>query len=104
MRERMMKMSACAIAGSKMTLPTGMPAFRRTLCVALAVSALTPCVAAAQAAPDAAPVGQDAGLEDIVVTATKTGETRAQSTPLAITVVSSDRLAASGIANVRDIV
>lgn len=88
--------------GGREDNPSGM-VIRRMLAVALMASAATPIVAFAQATPAAQPDGQQASLEDIVVTATKTGETRAQSTPLAITVVTADHLAASGIANVRDI-
>ena len=43
-------------------------------------------------------------LEEIVVTATKTGETLAQRTPLSVSVFSGDRLAASGASNVKDLV
>ena len=50
------------------------------------------------------PGDSDTGLADIVVTATRTGETRAQSTPLAITVLGADRLTASLVTNVKDLV
>src|SRR6266481_4427968 len=43
-------------------------------------------------------------LGDVVITATKTGETRAQKTPLSTTVVTGDQLDASGIVNVKDLV
>lgn len=42
-------------------------------------------------------------LEEIVVTATKTGETALQRTPMAITAMSGDTIAESGIGNVRDL-
>lgn len=58
------------------------------------------------APPSATPTeeAQDTGLSDIVVTATRTGETRAQATPLAITVLSADKLTASNVVNVKDLV
>ncbi len=46
----------------------------------------------------------DVGLEEIVVTATKTGETQLQKTPLAISAFSADQLNSSVVNNVRDLV
>ena len=46
----------------------------------------------------------DGRLDEIVVTATKTGETRAQRTALAISVFSGDALTRSGAINVKDLV
>jgi iron complex outermembrane receptor protein len=46
----------------------------------------------------------DQGLGEVIVTATRTGQTQAQKTPLAITVLSQDQLSASGVANVKDLV
>jgi iron complex outermembrane receptor protein len=43
-------------------------------------------------------------LEEIVVSATKTGLTRLQDTPMAITAFDADQLAKSGVNNVRDLV
>lgn len=42
-------------------------------------------------------------LEEVVVTATKTGETALQRTPMAITAMSGDSIADAGIGNVRDL-
>jgi iron complex outermembrane receptor protein len=47
--------------------------------------------------------GQGAALEEILVTATKTGETAAQRTPLAVSVFSADQLNAAGVGNVKDL-
>jgi iron complex outermembrane receptor protein len=44
------------------------------------------------------------GLEEVVVTATKTGETQLQKTPLAISVFSADQLNTSVVNNVKDLV
>jgi len=44
-----------------------------------------------------------AALEEIVVTATKTGETNLQQTPIAITVMTADSISQAGIGNVRDL-
>ena len=51
-----------------------------------------------------APTDIDTGIGDIIITATRTGETRAQATPLAITVLGADRLNASLVTNVKDLV
>jgi iron complex outermembrane receptor protein len=44
------------------------------------------------------------GIDDIIVTATRTGASAAQKTPIAISVFSADQLAASQIDNVKDLV
>jgi iron complex outermembrane receptor protein len=75
---------------------------------ALAVSAgfvtFSPLSAAAQTAPasPSAPTDQD-GIADIVVTATRMGETQLQSTPIAVTALSGDQLAARGVRDVQDL-
>src|SRR6267154_5162235 len=43
------------------------------------------------------------GLSEIVVTATKTGETQLQNTPIAISAFSADQLAQSSLSNVKDL-
>ena len=48
--------------------------------------------------------GSDVGIADIIVTATKTGATAAQKTPIAVSVFSSESLASSGVTNVKDLV
>jgi iron complex outermembrane recepter protein len=45
----------------------------------------------------------DGGITDIVVTATKMGETRLQDTPIAVTALSSDDMASRGIRDVQDL-
>ena len=52
----------------------------------------------------AQPAGQDAGIPDIIVTGTKLGETAVQNTPIAISVLSGDKLALSGASNVSDLI
>ncbi len=84
--------------------------------VAVATSAMLPMVAAAQenaaqeSAANESAVQESAaippkrqGLEEIVVTATKTGATAAQKTPLAMTVLSRVQLEDSGVINVTDL-
>jgi len=44
------------------------------------------------------------GVEDVIVTATRTGETRAQQTPLSIAVFSSERLTGAMVNNMKDLV
>src|SRR5258706_3967725 len=46
----------------------------------------------------------ETGLEDIVVTATKTGATQLQETPIAITAFSAEAMERSGIKGIRDLV
>lgn len=61
--------------------------------------------AQAQEQTQPAVVGPDeAGLADIIVTATRTGQTKAQKTPLAISVFSADTLGAINAVNVKDLV
>jgi len=69
---------------------------------AFAQAALPASSAQASASQTSAPTG--AGLDEIIVTATKTGETAAQKTPLAISVFSADRLNGSLALNVKDLV
>ena len=72
---------------------------RITGCAAIALAWSSAAVA--QEAPS-----QDGGhnaLEDIVVTATKTGETNLQNTPLAITAVTADMIERSGLHDIRDL-
>ena len=57
-----------------------------------------------QAPTSQAPTASGAGIADIIVTATKTGESAAQKTPLAVTVFSADRLNASLVNNIKDMV
>lgn len=55
-------------------------------------------------AQTAQPTGdQDAGLEDIIVTASKTGATQLQDTPIAITAFSAEGIERTGIKDVRDL-
>jgi iron complex outermembrane receptor protein len=70
---------------------------------------LSPTAAWAQASTDQpAPPGpaavRDDAIPDIVITATRTGETAAQRTPIAISVLSGDRLGLSGATDVRSLV
>ena len=52
----------------------------------------------------ATPEERSQGLDDIVVTASRTGETKAQRTPVAISVLSGDRLNSALAVNVKDLV
>ncbi|TAK98196.1 MAG: TonB-dependent receptor [Rhodospirillaceae bacterium] len=78
--------------------------FRHAALATSVLSALVPAqVAFAQV--NIASIG-DLTLEqlgDVVITATKTGETQAQRTPLSMTVVSGDQLEVSGVANVKSL-
>jgi iron complex outermembrane receptor protein len=84
----------------------------RTCALSYAVTLLMAAGAAAaqQAATRMAPAGADEentggiGLEEIVVTATKAGETQLQKTPLAVSVYSADQLNTSVVNNVKDLV
>jgi iron complex outermembrane receptor protein len=67
----------------------------KSLLAGTAIVALTPLGAVA---------AEQATLDEVVVTATKTGESQAQRTPLAITVLGGDKLLESGVANVKDLV
>src|SRR6186997_2546636 len=72
--------------------------------LALAMGLLAPAAAfAQQSAP--AETGEEAqGIDDIIVTASRTGETSAQSTPIAMSVFSAEKLEGSGVLNVKDLV
>jgi iron complex outermembrane recepter protein len=59
--------------------------------------------ASAQTAPAPADGGQTGEIADIVVTATKMGETALQRTPIAVSVLSGQQLADRGIRDVRDL-
>jgi iron complex outermembrane receptor protein len=67
------------------------------------LAAGTLAAAAANAEP-AAPAAADVGLEEVVVTATKTGATNLQDTPIAIQAFSADQLDARGIQNLAGVV
>jgi iron complex outermembrane receptor protein len=79
---------------------------RQSACAFALIVSAAPAWAQDVQADKAAPAAEEARdqLEDIVVTATKTGETKLQRTPVAVSVVSGDRLSASGIVNVKDLV
>lgn len=70
----------------------------RTLCASTAL--VSASVAMAQAVTEASPSG---GLDDIIVTASKTGASKLQDTPLAVTAFSADALERTGIKDVRDL-
>jgi iron complex outermembrane receptor protein len=72
---------------------------RKTLYLACVASLALPTFAFAQAAP----ADDSTALEEVVVTATKTGETAVQRTPIAISAFSADALAASGISGVKNL-
>src|SRR6266849_3943976 len=88
-------LALAAPQGGKMNVKLGIWLSSAALAVAM-----VPAIAAAQDSAAAPPVQK---LEEIVVTATKTGTTVVQKTPLAITVLSGDQLEASGVLNVRDL-
>lgn len=73
--------------------------FSRTLC---ATTALFSAGAAFAQAATATPQ-PDGGLDDIIVTASKTGASRLQETPLAVTAFSAETLDRNGIKDVRDL-
>jgi iron complex outermembrane receptor protein len=81
---------------------------RRAASYAVAVLLVTGEKVFAQTAAPTGANGQGAsdagGIPDIVVTATKTGETRLQRTPVAITVLSGDSLSSRNAVNVKDLV
>jgi iron complex outermembrane receptor protein len=68
--------------------------------LAFVAALAVPHVALAQAAAE---TQDDQGISDIVVTATKMGETSLQSTPIAVSAVSGEELAARGIRDVQDL-
>jgi iron complex outermembrane recepter protein len=67
----------------------------------LALGACGSVIAADGVKDEAEPDG--GGLTEIVVTATKTGETQLQNTPIAISAFSADQLAQSSLSNVKDL-
>ncbi|MDM7955755.1 TonB-dependent receptor [Blastomonas sp.] len=74
--------------------------------IAIAVTIASPAAFAQEAAPaDREPGRSASGYDDeIIVTATRTGETRLQDTPLAVTAVSAETLDRAGIKDIRDLV
>lgn len=70
----------------------------RGLCAGTALT-----MAGAAFAQEAQPEARNVGIGDIVVTATRTGATRLQDTPLAVTAFDSAALDATGIKDVRDL-
>jgi Outer membrane receptor proteins, mostly Fe transport len=79
----------------------------RTLRIALACSVSVWTLAPAHAQVTTASGGQDTssyeGLSEIIVTATRTGETRLQETPIAVTSISGAELATRNIENLQDV-
>jgi iron complex outermembrane receptor protein len=69
--------------------------------VLLATSAVTPALQASAA--DAPAVSTAGALQEIVVTATKTGAESLQKTPLAISVVGGEQLVSQGLRNIHDL-
>ncbi len=83
------------------------PDFRTVLLATTTIVASAALPLAAHAADAAAPAdggAQSTTLSEVVVTATKTGATQAQKTPLAITVVGGAQLDKTGMSNVKDLV
>ena len=82
-------------------------ALRASSAMALAAMTLvaTPVLAQAGGAQQASPIPETPGsqLDDIVVTATKTGTSRVQDTPLAISAFGNEQLKATLSSNVRDL-
>lgn len=80
---------------------------KRKIEIMLATCAAMAVVSAAQAqtaAPAASAATADTqGLQDIVVTATRMGETKLQSTPLAVTALNATQLAERGVRDVQDL-
>jgi iron complex outermembrane receptor protein len=67
----------------------------------------SPAVAQTEVQTHTADTGQSAeasGIQDIIVTATKTGETKLQRTPVAISVLSGDSLSTRNAVNVKDLI
>jgi iron complex outermembrane recepter protein len=62
----------------------------------IAVNALVPIAGRAQSA--------DEGLGEIIVTATRTGDSKVQTTPMSVTVLSADALSAAGVVNTQNLV
>jgi len=74
----------------------------RLVCV-LAIGILTGTARAQQSTTTSSSDASE-GLQEILVTATKTGTTAAQKTPIALSVYSTDQLSNSGANNVKDLV
>lgn len=75
-----------------------------TVAAALALaSASLPARAQPASAQPGVPGTDEAGIEDIIVTATRMGETALQSTPIAVSVLSGDQLADRGVRDVQDL-
>jgi iron complex outermembrane receptor protein len=66
------------------------------LLIGVAAYVIVPVAGRAQSA--------DEGLSEIVVTATRTGDSKAQATPLSVTVLSADALGTAGVVNTQDLV
>ncbi|MFV3131607.1 TonB-dependent receptor [Niveispirillum sp. KHB5.9] len=73
-----------------------MPTLRPLLTTSAILAALAPVPVLAQAADDFT-------LEEIIVTATKMGDTRLQETPIAITAFTADSLEKTGMKDIRDL-
>jgi len=71
----------------------------RTLCATTALAGAS----ASFAQVVAAAASVDSGLDDIIVTASKTGASKLQDTPLAVTAFNADTLERTGIKDVRDL-
>ncbi|MDF7777213.1 TonB-dependent receptor [Sphingomonas sp. AOB5] len=78
--------------------------FYSAAAIAIAASIAIPGIAHAQDSAGATETEDASGISDIVVTASRTGETSAQSTPIAMSVFSADRLDGSLVMNVKDLV
>src|ERR1700730_12405847 len=74
-----------------------------SLVVVFAIATLSSTARAQQATP-AGSDDETAGLQELVVTATKTGTTEVQKTPIALSVYSADQLNNSAANNIRDLV
>jgi iron complex outermembrane recepter protein len=66
------------------------------LLIGIVACALVPTAGHAQSA--------DEGLGETLVTATRTGDSKVQATPMAVTVLSADALSAAGVVNTQDLV
>ncbi|AUW58897.1 TonB-dependent receptor [Sphingobium sp. SCG-1] len=72
--------------------------------IAIATASAWPMKVHAQDSSAVNTDGGEQGIRDIVVTASRTGETSAQSTPIAMSVFSADKLDGSLVLNVKDLV
>lgn len=80
---------------------------KRTHSSAIAIAAMTIAAAAMPAtalAQEASAGEDDGGISDIIVTASRTGESSAQRTPIAMSVFSADKLDGQLVLNVKDLV